>query len=96
MKKILITCLLLTVLSRTQAARPNFVVIFTDDQGYGDLGCFGGKHVNTPACTRRNEADQFLRGGPGLHPFPRGVDDWLLSETGEYGDRIEFHRGLGR
>ena len=27
---------------------PNFVVIFTDDQGYADLGCFGGDHVNTP------------------------------------------------
>ena len=30
------------------AAPPNFVVIFTDDQGYGDLSCFGGEHVSTP------------------------------------------------
>ena len=28
--------------------RPNFVIIFTDDQGYADLGCFGGTHVSTP------------------------------------------------
>ena len=27
---------------------PNFIVIFTDDQGYGDLGCFGAQHVKTP------------------------------------------------
>ncbi|KJD37297.1 arylsulfatase [Tamlana sedimentorum] len=27
---------------------PNFIIIFTDDQGYGDLGCFGGTHVKTP------------------------------------------------
>ena len=27
---------------------PNFVVIFTDDQGYGDVGCFGSKQIRTP------------------------------------------------
>jgi hypothetical protein len=31
---------------------PNFVVFFTDDQGYGDLGCFGGNHVSTPNIDR--------------------------------------------
>ncbi|MGE3808882.1 MAG: sulfatase [Gemmataceae bacterium] len=29
-------------------AKPNFVVIFTDDQGYGDVGCFGAKDFETP------------------------------------------------
>ena len=29
-------------------AQPNFVIILTDDQGYADLGCFGGDHVQTP------------------------------------------------
>ena len=28
--------------------RPNFIVILTDDQGYGDLSCFGAKDINTP------------------------------------------------
>lgn len=29
-------------------SKPNLIIIFTDDQGYGDLGCFGGDHVYTP------------------------------------------------
>jgi arylsulfatase A-like enzyme len=28
--------------------KPNFVVIFTDDQGYQDLGCFGSPDIKTP------------------------------------------------
>lgn len=28
--------------------RPNVVLIFTDDQGYGDLGCFGAEDFRTP------------------------------------------------
>ncbi len=27
---------------------PNFVVIFTDDQGYGDVGCYGARDFETP------------------------------------------------
>ncbi|MEM9646026.1 MAG: sulfatase [Planctomycetota bacterium] len=29
-------------------ARPNFVVIFTDDQGFEDVGCFGSPDIRTP------------------------------------------------
>jgi arylsulfatase A-like enzyme len=32
--------------------KPNFVLIFTDDQGYGDLGCFGSKTIRTPHLDR--------------------------------------------
>ncbi len=31
------------------AAKPNIVLIFADDMGYGDTGCYGGKLVPTPA-----------------------------------------------
>ena len=34
------------------AANPNFIIIFTDDQGYNDLGCFGSKTIQTPNIDR--------------------------------------------
>lgn len=32
--------------------RPNFIVIYTDDQGYGDAGCYGARDVKTPNIDR--------------------------------------------
>ena len=32
--------------------KPNIIFILADDIGYGDLGCYGAKVVNTPHCDR--------------------------------------------
>ena len=40
-----------------QSEKPNIVIIFTDDQGYADLGCYGSKTNRTP------RLDQLAREG---------------------------------
>lgn len=35
--------------------RPNVVIIFTDDQGYGDLSCYGHQKIRTPNIDRLAE-----------------------------------------
>ena len=37
-----------TAITAEPPRKPNFIVIFIDDMGYGDLGCFGSKKNRTP------------------------------------------------
>lgn len=55
MRTVIPSCIILacwTICARIGSADedrpPNFVVIFTDDQGYQDVGCFGSPDIRTP------------------------------------------------
>lgn len=94
----LITLILVTSLSSmwtqiviAEAAKPNFVIIYTDDQGYADLGCFGGTHVETPHLDRMAEQGarltSFYMGGPLCTPSRAAL------MTGSYPRRINLATG---
>ena len=40
--------ILLPLQAKAQSEKPNFIIIFTDDQGYGDLGTYGNPTIKTP------------------------------------------------
>ncbi|MBK1834422.1 sulfatase family protein [Roseibacillus ishigakijimensis] len=47
-RPLFLTTLLLAGLPLLFAKSPNVILIFADDLGYGDLGCYGATHVRTP------------------------------------------------
>ena len=78
--------------SEYQSERPpNIVLIFTDDQGYGDLSCFGGKHVSTP------RIDQMAAEGSRLTSFYVAASVCTPSRaglmTGCYPPRVGMGKG---
>ena len=48
-------CMLLHAAGAAQAARPNVVLLVTDDQGYGDLSCNGNPVLKTPNLDRLHD-----------------------------------------
>ena len=68
-------------------AQPNVVLVITDDQGYGDLGCTGNPVIKTPHTDKLANESVWLTDYRGSH---------LLSDAGGFdvGPLDESHGGL--
>ncbi|MDP6634901.1 MAG: sulfatase-like hydrolase/transferase [Phycisphaerae bacterium] len=66
--------------------KPNFIIIFIDDQGYQDLGCFGSPNIKTP------NIDQMARDGMRFTDFYSAASVCTPSRaalmTGCYPERV--------
>ncbi|MBA4062911.1 MAG: arylsulfatase [Isosphaera sp.] len=75
------------------AAPPNVVLVFADDLGYGDLGCYGAKDIKTPNLDRlANEGVRFTD-FHASQPVCSASRASLL--TGCYANRVGIHGALG-
>jgi arylsulfatase A len=72
---------------------PNFVIIFTDDQGYADVGVFGAKGFETPNLDRLAGQGRIFRNFHVAQPVCSASRAALL--TGCYPNRIGIHGALG-
>ena len=72
------------------SARPNFVFIFADDLGWGDLGCYGHPRLKTPYLDKMAEdgllQTNFYVANPVCSPSRTAV------MTGQYPARHPFPR----
>ena len=74
------------------AERPNVVILFADDMGYGDPACYGHPQIRTP------NIDGLAKDGLRLTSFVTG--SWCVPSrtqliTGRYMPRVKFNGGTG-
>jgi arylsulfatase len=84
---------LLPIAAKAADRPPNIVLIFTDDQGYGDLGSYGAKGFTTP------NLDNLAKQGVRFTDFHVSQPVCSASRasllTGCYANRIGIHGALG-
>ncbi|MEM6912267.1 MAG: sulfatase [Verrucomicrobiota bacterium] len=66
--------------------RPNFIIIFNDDQGYQDLGCYGAPEIKTPRIDEM--ASEGMRFTDFYVPSPVCSSSRAALLTGKYPGRV--------
>ncbi|WP_215224117.1 sulfatase family protein [Echinicola shivajiensis] len=89
---LLFTCLFLFVFESLEAQsvtkQPNIIVVFADDLGYGDLGCFGHPTIKTPYL------DQMAQEGMRLTQFYVGANVCTPSRAALMTGRLPIRFGM--
>ena len=70
--------------------RPNFVIIYVDDLGYGDVGAFGGRTIATP------NLDRMARAGIALTDYYAPANLCTPSRAGLLTGRYPVRTGLAK
>jgi arylsulfatase A-like enzyme len=85
-------CAILASVPVRAAERPNLVLIFVDDLGYGDIGCYGAKKIRTP------NIDRLAREGMRFTDFYVSQPVCSASRasllTGAYANRVSLEGAL--
>jgi len=87
-----LTALILTFSSQA-ATLPNIVIIFMDDMGYADVGCFGAHGYQTPNIDKLAAAGRKFTNFHVAQPVCSASRTALL--TGCYPNRVGIHGALG-
>ena len=73
---------------QTANDKPNFVIIFVDDMGYGDLGCYGHPTIQTP------NIDQMAAEGQRWTNFYVAANVCTPSRAGLLTGRLPIRNGM--
>lgn len=76
----------------SKTSRPNVILVMTDDQGYGDLGCHGSPYVKTPALDQLYEESVRLTD---FHVDPCCSPTRASLLTGQYSARCGVWHTIG-